>query len=130
MTNCVIHETAGPRSDRIMVILLLKILPSPSKRRELLDILRSVVGPTSIQPGCRACEIYEGSGDDQTVLYLEQWDALTQIQRHIQSALYVNILTAIEFSTTQPEIKFYEISQVWGMELLKTLRTEEGVINK
>ena len=107
------------------MLFLLKILPSPGNRRELLDILRSVVGPTSIQPGCLVCGIYEGSGEDQTVLYMERWGSLASIQRHIQSILYLKILAAMELSTVQPEVSFYETSKVWGMELLESLRTPE-----
>ena len=110
-----------------MVFFMLKINPSPSKRRELLEILRSGIGPISVQPGCLACGIYEGSGDDQTVLYLEQWDSLEALHRHIQSASYVNILAAMELSLTQPEIRFYETSQMWGMELVESLRIPSGL---
>ncbi|MCE5231249.1 antibiotic biosynthesis monooxygenase [bacterium] len=109
-----------------MMLFMLKILPSPANRRELLGILRGVVGPTAIQPGCLACAIYEGSGEDQTVLYLEHWESLASIERHIQSTHYHKILAAMELSTVQPEICFYETSRIWGMELLDPSRTPAG----
>ncbi|HQH71220.1 MAG TPA: antibiotic biosynthesis monooxygenase [bacterium] len=109
----------------MMVLFLLKIYPSPSHRREVLDILRHVVGPTSIQPGCLACEIYEGMEDDQTILFLEQWESLIHIQPHIQSALFVRLLAAMELSATQPMIRFCEISQIQGIELVEALRNPE-----
>lgn len=106
-----------------MLIFMLKMTPSPKNRGELLNILHNVIAPTLIQPGCLACEIYESSGHDQTVLYLEQWNSPTDIHRHIQSALYSRVLAAIDLSAMQPEIKFYEISKTYGMELIESLRT-------
>lgn len=108
-----------------MMVLLLKILPSPENRRELLGILKSVVGPSSIQPGCQGCEVYEGSLDNEAVLYLERWDYLSNMKLHIQSDLFARLLVAMEISTTRPEIQFFEISQVFGMDLVETLRTAE-----
>lgn len=105
-----------------MVIFLLKINPPPHLRRELVDILRSVTGPISIQPGCLACEVYESSGEDDTVLYFEHWQSMADMQNHIQSSIYSRMLTAMELSRVQPEMGFYKVSQVWGMELIESLR--------
>ena len=105
-----------------MIIFLLKMTPLPSKRWELLNILRSVTGPTLIQPGCLACEIYESSEDDQAVLYLEKWDSSADIHKHIKTALYARLLTAIELSAIQPDIHFYETEQISGIELIESLR--------
>lgn len=105
-----------------MVIFLLKVLPLPSKRRELLEIMRNVAGPVSVQPGCYACEIYECAGDSQSVLYLEEWSSMENLQHHIKSALYAKILAAMELSETRPEIRFFENPNVWGLELIESLR--------
>lgn len=88
-----------------MMLFMLEIVPCPSKRQEVPDILRHMVGPTFIQPCCQAYEIYEGRDDNQTVLYQEQ------------STLFARLLSAMELSTTQPMIRSYEISPIHGIEL-------------
>ena len=108
-----------------MMVLLLKIVPSPENRRELLGILKSVVGPSSIQPGCQTCEIYEGSLDNEAVLFVERWDSLSNMNDYIRSALFARLLVAMEMSTRQPEIQFYETAQVCGMDHVESLRTAE-----
>ena len=110
-----------------MMIFLLKITPLPLRRREVLDILRNVHGPTLVKPGCLACEVYEGTGDDQSVLYLEQWKSAAELHHHIQSIIYTRILATMDLSAIQPEINFYETSQVQGLELIESLRSQRGV---
>lgn len=105
-----------------MLVSMLKIEPSPSNRRELLDILHNVAGPTSSRPGCQACEIYEGAFDSQTVLYIEQWDSLANLSLHIRSPLYARILMAMDLATSRPELKFIDSSGTYGMDLVESLR--------
>lgn len=106
-----------------MLIFLLKITPPATCRREVLEILNTVHGRTAVQRGCLASEIYEGVGDDQAILYLEQWKSAADLHSHIQSVIYARLLAAMDLSAIQPEIHFYEISQVQGMALIRRLRT-------
>jgi quinol monooxygenase YgiN len=108
-----------------MIIFVLKITPLAHQRREALDILRYVEGPTAIQVGCLACNIYEGLNDDPTVLYMECWESLATLHRHIQSELYTKILAAMDISEKQPEIHFYEVSQMWGLDMVENLRHQK-----
>jgi quinol monooxygenase YgiN len=110
----------------MMLIFLLKITPPPTRRREVLDILKNVQGPTSAKPGCLACEIYEGVGDDQAILYMEHWRSAVDLQYHIQSVIYARLLAAMDLSSIRPEINFCEISKVQGMGLIESLRTQRG----
>lgn len=109
-----------------MMIFLLSINPPLHKRREAQNILRSVKGPTLAKKGCLVCEIFEILADDQTILYMEQWDSVAAIREHIQSDLYAKILTVMDISTTQPEIRFYETTQSWGLELVEEFRFRKG----
>jgi len=72
-----------------------------------------VAGPASIQPDCQAYEIDEGTDDDQTVLSLGR------------PALFARLLSVMELSTTQPMIRFYEISQIHGMKLIESLKISQ-----
>lgn len=119
---------AMPDSCRvfIMMIFLLKITPPPTLRREVLQVLNNVHGPISVKPGCLACQIYQGVGEDQAILYLELWKSAAELHCHIQSAVYAKLLAAMDMSAVQPEINFYETSQVHGIELIESLRTQRG----
>ncbi len=105
-----------------MMLAMVKIVPSPGKRQEILDILFSVKGPTLATPGCRACSIYEEQGEDQAITYIERWQSPADMYRHVRSALYSRILEAMELSSMTPEISFHMIMRTEGMELVENLR--------
>jgi quinol monooxygenase YgiN len=114
---------AGEGMVSIMMIFLLKITPLPAHRREVLQILNNVQGPTLAMPGCLACGIYLGVADDPAILYLERWRAEADLHYHIQSAVFTKLLLAMELSSIQPEINFYETHPVRGVEMMESFRT-------
>jgi quinol monooxygenase YgiN len=105
-----------------MMILLMKATPQKEKKNELIGILRKVAGPTLPKSGCLSCALFEGSDDTTDVLYIEQWDSMETIQRHIKSPTFAGLLAAMELSATRPEFGFYEVSEVHGFELVESLR--------
>ena len=88
----------------------------------MLAILRSVQGPTQVQPHCLACELYEEHDYSSAVLYLEKWDSEDAFQEHVRSELYRRILAAMELSKAQPEQSFHQVAATQGFELVKRLR--------
>lgn len=106
-----------------MLLTMVKISPSPGKKQEVLDILMSVRGPTLAVSGCLECGIYEEHDEDYNILYLETWQLRTEMIDHIRSALYTRVLRALELSGRQPEISFYEVSCIQGIELIEGVRS-------
>lgn len=106
-----------------MIIVTLKTIPLNEKRRETLDILLSVKGPILAEPGCLACCIYEEHDEEQSLLYVEQWRSLAELERHIKSSTYARILEAMELSSRLPEITFYESKGTQGLELIEKIRS-------
>ena len=109
-----------------MVIFILKVTPSSCQREEILQVLRCVEGPISIKAGCLFSEIYEKVSDEPAILYMEFWNSFDMICHHIRSELFTKILIAMEMSSKQPEIHFYDLSKEWGLDLVEELRSESG----
>ena len=105
-----------------MVIALLKINPRPETRKDVLEILRFLRGPLGARQDCLACEIYEAHDSEGEILYLEQWRSMEALSRHIQSSLYMRVLTAMELAARAPEICFHEVADSRGMDLIEALR--------
>ena len=105
-----------------MVVSTLRLFPSREQRRHVLGVLRSVQGPTQAQPHCLGCRLYEEDGYDEAILYMERWDSLPELHRHIRSESYRRILAAVELSRTPPEINFHFIKETKGMDLIESLR--------
>jgi len=101
---------------------MVKIVPVPEKRQQVLDILLSMKGPTQAEGGCLNCYILEEYGEDHAIVYVEQWRSLAEMHRHMLSSLYARILQAMELSRREPEVCFYEIESTCGLELIEQVR--------
>jgi quinol monooxygenase YgiN len=105
-------------------------MPASKHYSEVLEILRSVLGPTETQQGCLSCRIYEEDGPDQAAVLCGHWEGEAALHEHIRSDLYLRVLAACELSNQPPEFCFHHVSRTQGMELIHQLRersTEESV---
>jgi len=105
-----------------MIIGTLRIFPPPSRRDEVLEVLRSVRGLVQAQQGCTAFHIYEEQGEEGTVVLVEQWASKPALETHLRSEAYRRILGAIELSGGAPDIRFDFVSSSEGMELIERSR--------
>jgi quinol monooxygenase YgiN len=101
-----------------MIVGTLRLLPSPDRHDQVLEILRSIQGPVSAQPGCVACHVYEEHGPG-TIALVERWESEAALNAHISSTAYKHILSAIELSCAPPEVCFDFVSASEGMELIE-----------
>lgn len=109
-----------------MIISSVRFMPSARRHAELLEILRTVVGPAESQPGCLSCQIYEGDGPDQATILCGHWKSPAALQEHVRSDLYLRVLAACELSNQLPEFCFHHVSKSQGMELVHQLRIGGG----
>jgi len=109
-----------------VVISTLRIVPSEKRQSQVLEILRSVVGPTGTQSGCLSCCVYEEDGPDQATVFCGHWETETALREHIRSELYRRVLAASELSKRPPEFCFHDVRSTRGMELIYQLRGCEG----
>jgi quinol monooxygenase YgiN len=109
-----------------MVISILRITSSPKLEARVLEILRSVLGPTQTQQGCLSCRIYEEKGPDHATLLCAHWDTEATLHEHIRSDSYRRVLAACELSKRPPEFCLHHVSRTQGMDLIEQLRVPSG----
>ncbi len=102
-----------------MIISTIRINAAPARKKEILEILYSVKGPTEGQPGCLSSNIYQNLLANHQITYVEVWKTKAGLFKHIRSPLYRSILAAIDMSCEVPDIQFSSVSNVDGMELIK-----------
>jgi quinol monooxygenase YgiN len=107
-----------------MILSLIRLLPAAEKRQAMIDILRSMESLSRVKPGCESCCIYEQIDETRAVLYIEQWQTTEALQRHVQSSMYMRLLTAMELCSEAPEIQFHEVSKTEGLEFIEKARAE------
>jgi len=105
-----------------MIIAVLRLLPLTNQREAILQILESMMAETSAKLGCTSCGVYEGTGFNRLIVYVEEWTSEEELHRHIQSTLYLRLLTTMDLCEDQPEISFHHVAQTEHLELIETLR--------
>ena len=108
-----------------MVIGTLRIPLCPSRRTDVLELLRSVEGPVLAQPGCAGFHIYEEQSPEPALVLVERWRSQAALEDHIRSETYRRILGALELSGGPPAVQFECVSASEGMELIERLRTQQ-----
>jgi len=106
-----------------MILTQISIVPLPGKREAVLDILQNVEVLVRGRAGCEACAVYEEAGGDGRILYLDQWRSFGELDRHIQSPLFLRVLLAMELASQLPEVHFFEIAKTMDMSWVANLRS-------
>ena len=109
-----------------MVVSLIELKPSPGKREEILELLRYSADRLIAVRGCLSSGVYEKDDDgEQTILYVERWNRAEDLRRHVQSAVYLGVLTALDLATDGREVNFYEVSDTKSMEFIVAARSPD-----
>ena len=110
-----------------MILLeIVKIAPTPEKREELLDVLRSIRGPTLAMNDCLECGIWEGDEDGGEILFLVYWQSWEAFMQHVRSHLYARMLAALELSREEPVVSFYDVTAIRGMDFINAVRNQKS----
>lgn len=105
-----------------MVTCTLRILASPERRGEILHTIRSVLGPTEVQPGCISCRVLQDADDPNALTLIEEWESQTDLDRHLRSCEYDRILAVMDMACEPPEMKLSTASNTSGIEAVRAAR--------
>ena len=98
-----------------MIIELLSVSVSQSKKQELGKALRFLVGPTQVQRGCLSCRLFESLPQQDGLKLEARWECQEDLVRHLQSDDYKRLLILMELSTTPPVVEFLYVAEVIGL---------------
>jgi quinol monooxygenase YgiN len=104
---------------------LLKIVPLAEQRKVVLEILHFVESALRGRAACLDCGVFEQSGGDGVILYLDRWLSAEELSLHLKSDLFFRVLEAMELASGPPEISFYTVSKTAGLPWIETLREEK-----
>jgi quinol monooxygenase YgiN len=107
-----------------MVLVTIRMVVLPKKYDEVLKILRSTAEWSRIKPGCISSRIYEDAQEENALMFEEMWRSEADLERHLRSEEYRNLLLVIEMALKQPEIRFDTISSSTGIETIEKARSQ------
>ena len=111
-----------------MMILRMRLIQS--KVQEALRVFDTILGPISVQPGCRHFKLWIDVKCDNEFILFEQWDSFEHLKRHICSADFRGILAVMDMAVERPSMRFYSVSAVSDFDLVVKLRDDEQDLSK
>jgi len=107
-----------------MVLASVRMTIPARKFGEALRILRSVAEQTRVQPGCLSCQVYRNGQEDNVLLFEQLWGNEADLERHLRSDEYRQVLMVIEMAMKKPEIRFDTILSSSGIETIEKARKD------
>jgi quinol monooxygenase YgiN len=105
-----------------MILATIRMAIPREKHGEALKILKSVVELCRDDPGCLSCNLYEDLQEKKVLMFEEVWRSQEDLDLHLRSDEYHNLLLILEMALKQPEIRFDTISSSTGIETIETAR--------
>lgn len=84
-----------------MILTIIKVHGQSTKRREILQTIKELVGKMAQQEGCVAATYYEDMDDKDIHFILEQWKTEKDLERYTRSKAY-SVLLGIEALLVKP----------------------------
>jgi len=98
-------------------------IPS-QKHAEALKIINSVAEQCGAVPGCLSCHFYGDLREKDVLMLTEVWKTEEELNLHLRSEEYRNLLLVLEMSLKRPEIRFDTISGSTGIETIEKARIQ------
>jgi quinol monooxygenase YgiN len=112
----------NPGMEKPMIQATIRMAVPPQKSDAVLGILRSVLEHCRDNPRCLSSHLYADLQERNVLMLDEVWSAQEDLDHHLRSDEFRNLLLALELAVKRPEIKFNVISTSTGIETIEKAR--------
>jgi quinol monooxygenase YgiN len=109
-----------------MIRSVIRMLIPDTKRGEILRIVGSVVELCRDDSGCLSCHIYEDLQEENVLMLEEAWKSGENLDSHLRTDEYRNLLMILDLALEEPEIRFDTILSSAGIETIEKARGFTG----
>jgi quinol monooxygenase YgiN len=109
-----------------MIVSTINMKIPPEKLNEALKILKSTARHSRIRSGCLGINIYLDAQEDDVLMVEEMWRSAEELEHHLRSGEYRNVLMIMEMAVKHPEVRFNTVSASSGIETIEQARSSTG----
>ncbi len=109
-------------SGNIEVMSTVELNCSPKRQAEIFKMIRSLIEPIRVQPGCMSCNAYQSLDMPGKLLITQTWSSQQALERYVSSPEYRKTLALIDLSEQTPSVNFHNINQTGGLEYIRAIR--------
>ena len=107
-----------------MVHASIRMLISPKRRGEVMEVLSSLAERSRFEPGCIDSRVYQDVQVEPAIMIEQLWESGEDLERHLRSEEFRKVLLVVEMAVEPPEIRFDEILQSTGFEAIEKARRQ------
>ncbi len=107
-----------------MFVATLRFTIQPEKKVDAITVLTALCSQADALPGCQLCRLYSNIGlddCDDELLLIERWSTKANLEKHILSPVFQQLIEFLDFTTSPPELLFYNVSETAGIEMVEDL---------
>ena len=105
-----------------MVVFTLRLLAPVSKRSEIAQTLRSLIGPTLAERGCIGCHLQQDADDANLLTFTEEWQDQPDLDLHMASNEYRRLLAVMDMASEPPKVTVMTVQTTSGLDRIAKVR--------
>ena len=105
-----------------MIHSMVRMVLPARQLKEVMGILAPMVQRIKTEEGCVDCQLHQDVLEDNVVILEETWASEADLERHIRSQDYRQLLLIMELAKARPEVRFDTVSRSTGFETIQKIR--------
>ncbi len=97
------------------------VLPG-NRLKEAMGILGPLAERTRTERGCLSCHLHRDVLEENILIFEESWASEADMERHLRSQEYRQLLLIMETARVPPEVRFDRVSHSTGIETIQQAR--------
>jgi quinol monooxygenase YgiN len=87
-----------------------------------VKIFRLLLERTRAIPGCLGCSLYQDLEEPDSLIFEEWWQTRENLEKRLRSEPYRQVLLVMEAAAEPPEVSFFTVTGLGGMDLIEDAR--------
>ena len=108
-----------------MILLTIRMTVHPRNHDAVLNVIRPMLGPTSVETGCLGCYLSTDIDDRYILTFSEEWDSQKNLDRHLRSNGFRDLLSVLDLASELPEVRIHTVTETRGLEVVRAARSEQ-----
>jgi quinol monooxygenase YgiN len=110
------------KGEAVMIHSMVRMVLPGDRLSEAVGILGPMAERTRTERGCLGCHLYRDALEEAVLAFVETWASEADLERHLRSQDYRQLLLVMELARVPPEVRFDRVSGSTGFETVQKAR--------
>ena len=105
-----------------MIVTTIRMHTTAENRKELMQTFRWLSDPSKCASGCKSCRVYREVGNEETVIFIQEWDSRNHLDNHLRSNEFAVMVGAMSLLEQPDTVEFQVLDQVEGSHSVEEIK--------